>query len=107
MPLKIIKLSKKDHTDLANLLKKAGLVAGNNARPDLLFVNKKTSDKMKREYGKALKKQNPFINKKTLSYSVEMEFLNLGPAVVSNKNGGNRIPDGHAIVLDFDKEEIK
>lgn len=105
--MKIIKLSKKDYYDLANLLNRVGLVSGNEAQPDLVFVNNITLKRMKNEYAKKLKKQNPYISKRVLNYSVGMEFLNLGPAVLSNKNGGNKIPNGHAIILTPKKEDNK
>lgn len=105
--MKIIKLSKKDYYDLAGLLNKIGLVSGNEAWPDLVYVNNRTLKKMKTEYARKLKKENPYISKRVLDYSVGMEFLNLGPAVLFNKNGGNKIPNGHAIVLTPKKEDNK
>ena len=105
--MKIIKLSKKDYYDLPNLLIKVGLVKGTTANPSLLFVNKQTLKRMQNEYAKRLKKQNPYISKKALAISVGMEFLNLGPNVLSDKNGGKRIPTGYAIVLSLQEEDNK
>lgn len=102
--MKMIKLAKRDYYDLPHLLKKAGLVKEPEAFPDQIFVNSATLAEMKQKYLSALKKENPNINKQHLLYSVEMEFLNLGPSVLSSKNGGNLLPKGHAIVL-TDKAE--
>lgn len=102
--MKIIKLQKKDYHDLVFLLKRLGLVSGNRAYPERLVVNETTYKKMKTAYAEKLKEVG-FISKKNLQYSVEMEFLNLGPVVLKTKNNGNALQTGYAILLNPKERE--
>lgn len=102
--MKIIKLNSKDYTNLESLLKRADLVNENEktASPERLYVNEKTYRTMKARLSAALKVEHPGLNKRAVDYSVGAYLLNLGPAVLRNKNGGNHLPDGYAIVISND-----
>lgn len=97
--MKIIKLLKTDYTDLARFLTRIGLVNENHAYPERVFVNRFTFNKMKKAHRSLLRKKHKNITKHQIDYAIALEFLNLGPAVLEKKNGGNLLADDHAIVI--------
>jgi hypothetical protein len=97
--MKIIKLQKKDYTNLVYLLKRARLVNKNDAYPQNVVVNETTYKQMKLAHKKKYKDAS--------TLAIEVEFLNLGPNVLSKKDGGNALPNGYAIVIPLTKEETK
>lgn len=101
--IKVIKLNKKDYTDLEGLLEKAGLVdkEKNQAFPEKLFISKQDTKKMRAEIFKAFKKKYPFLRKEKLQASAAMYFLNLGPSELAKE----AIRPGYAIVLLEDKKQ--
>jgi len=105
--MKIIKLTKKDYVNLEHLLKRVGLVREKLAFPNNIFVNASTYRRIKQEHTKLVKKITPNATKKRIDYSVGFELLNLGPSVLSNKEGGNNLPNGYAIVLPISDKDLK
>ena len=100
--IKVIKLSKKDYTDLEGLLKKAGLVdeEAGRAFPERLLVSKEDAKKMRSQILKALKKKYPFFRQEKLQASAGMYFLNLGPSEVA----ADAVRPGYAIVISRKQE---
>jgi hypothetical protein len=92
MSIKTIKLKKKHYSNLEQLLRDAGLVEENEAKPWNLFVNKKTYKLITQEITKAYKKEFPYVNTNKLKSSVAMYMLNLAPSI----NDG--VKDGYGII---------
>lgn len=98
--MKIIKLKKSEYTNFETLLRRVGLVdeATHTASPNKIHVNETTYKEMKKLLTAAYKKENPYLSKSRIEYSVGIYLLNLGPAVLKNEDGGNALPKGVAIV---------
>lgn len=99
--MKIVKLKKSDYTQLEKMLERAGLVNKEQkiAYPDLLYVNQRTYNEIKAALKREFKKQYPYLRSSKLEASVGYHMLNLGPNVLENKQGGNNLPVGYAIIL--------
>lgn len=100
--IKVIKLKKKDYSDLEGLLERAGLVDKESglAFPERILISKEDSKKFQKEILRAFKKKNPYIATQRLKASAGMYFLNLGPSELA----GNGIRPGYAVVLSASRE---
>jgi hypothetical protein len=92
--MKAIKIKNAEYADMTKLLNRAGLVQGNQAYPQNIFVSKKTYKKITQAISKQYRKEYPGIYAKKLQVSVGMYLLNLGPVVVDTG-----IELGYALVL--------
>lgn len=90
--MQVVKLIKKDYTNLEALLTRAGLVNGREANPSRLFVSPEDYTKISKSLEKQFKKEYPYLKRTRLSYYVNLHLLNLGP------NISNAVRPGFAII---------
>lgn len=81
--MQVFKLIKSDFTNLEGLLKRTGLVKGNNAEPSRIFVSPEDYSKLAKNIEKQFKKEYPYLTKDKLKFATGTYLLNLGPVVTS------------------------
>lgn len=100
--MKIIRLKKSEYTNMEALLERAGLVDRTNqtASPERIYVNEATYREIQKKLISTYKKEFSYLSESKIEYSVNAYLLNLGPNILTNKDGGKTIPKGVAIVKD-------
>lgn len=101
--MKIIKLKAGMLKEPGSLLRQVGAVYKNQAFPSHAYMNPKDYKKLMANYTRALKKDHPYMSLRTLQYSVNSHFLNLGPREDKGVAPGYLIVDD--VEIDCEKNE--
>ena len=79
MYFKAYKIKKAEYSNLPALLRRIGLVKGNEASPNWYVVSSKTFKVFGKELRKLARKQYPHVSNLKIKGIVNMELLQLGP----------------------------